>query len=199
MAETEGSQGSVLLVSAEAATTERFSAALVGLGKVVQASDHESAMAAIASNQELIAIVDDQLPALEIEGLLQAVGDPGRTILLVSEFQPGFLAAGGHIQIPRAVDGRKLADAVVRLIRWRREADEVGATNDRVAEMIRVIRRVRHDINNPLTSVMAETQLILMDPDDLSEEQKRGLETIETMAGRIRDLTQELHEITVTD
>jgi signal transduction histidine kinase len=185
-------------VSAEVAATEQISAALAGLGNFVQVSDHESAVAAIASDQAMIAIVDDRLPARDIENLLQA-GDPGRIILLVSEFQPGLLGAGGHIQIPRELDSHKLADAVVRLIRWRREADSVEATDVRVAEMIRVIRRVRHDINNPLTSVMAETQLILMDADDLSEEQKRGLETIEAMAGRIRDLTQELHEITVTD
>lgn len=48
------------------------------------------------------------------------------------------------------------------------------------------IARIRHDLNNPLTAAMAETQLLRMDLDD------EGLAVIETQLRRLRDLIAEL-------
>lgn len=48
------------------------------------------------------------------------------------------------------------------------------------------IARIRHDLNNPLTAAMAETQLMRMDSDD------QGLEVIEAQLRRMRDLIAEL-------
>jgi signal transduction histidine kinase len=48
------------------------------------------------------------------------------------------------------------------------------------------IARIRHDLNNPLTAAMAETQLMRMDSDD------QGLEVVETQLRRMRDLIAEL-------
>jgi len=48
------------------------------------------------------------------------------------------------------------------------------------------IARARHDINNPLTSAMAETQLLLMDVTE--GEAREGLETVQEQLRRIRDL-----------
>jgi signal transduction histidine kinase len=48
------------------------------------------------------------------------------------------------------------------------------------------ISRARHDINNPLTSGLAEAQLALMDVRDPAV--KEALETIEAQFRRIRDL-----------
>lgn len=56
--------------------------------------------------------------------------------------------------------------------------------------VLRHVARARHDINNPLTSALAETQLLLMDvePGELRE----SLETIQRQIRRIRDLVAEL-------
>jgi signal transduction histidine kinase len=48
------------------------------------------------------------------------------------------------------------------------------------------IARIRHDLNNPLTAAMAETQLLRMDLDE------EGLEVVETQLRRLRDLIAEL-------
>lgn len=60
---------------------------------------------------------------------------------------------------------------------------------DGLLELHRVlveISRARHDINNPLTSALAETQILLLDVPD--GEVREGLETVQTQLRRIRDL-----------
>jgi signal transduction histidine kinase len=64
-----------------------------------------------------------------------------------------------------------------------------GAEDALVLELRQVLVRIargRHDLNNPLTSAMAETQLALMDVQDAGIRQ--GLETVEEQLRRIRDL-----------
>lgn len=48
------------------------------------------------------------------------------------------------------------------------------------------VSRARHDINNPLTSAMAEVQLLLMDVEE--GEVREGLEIVQEQLRRIRDL-----------
>lgn len=49
------------------------------------------------------------------------------------------------------------------------------------------ISRARHDINNPLTSALAETQILLLDA-PAEGELRESLETVQTQLRRIRDL-----------
>ena len=48
------------------------------------------------------------------------------------------------------------------------------------------VARIRHDLNNPLTSALAEVQLLLFDADD--EEIRESLEVIQSQLRRMRDL-----------
>lgn len=61
--------------------------------------------------------------------------------------------------------------------------------------LLRAVARARHDINNPLTSALAEVQLLLMDhPGDGTDgELRESLLLVQTQLRRIRDLVQELH------
>ena len=77
------------------------------------------------------------------------------------------------------------------LSRWAEGADDAD-----VLELRYVLKRVargRHDLNNPLTSAMAETQLALMDATD--PELRAGLEMIEEQLRRIRDLVAALRAL----
>lgn len=56
--------------------------------------------------------------------------------------------------------------------------------------VLRFISRARHDINNPLTSGLAETQLLLMDVEE--GEIRESLEVIQDQLRRIRDLVAAL-------
>ena len=61
---------------------------------------------------------------------------------------------------------------------------------DEVADLI---TRVRHEINNPLTGVLGQAQLLLRE--DLSERARKRAETIEELAIRIRDIVAQLRQV----
>ncbi|OGU04356.1 MAG: hypothetical protein A2W29_05820 [Gemmatimonadetes bacterium RBG_16_66_8] len=53
------------------------------------------------------------------------------------------------------------------------------------------IRRLRHDLANPLAAIMAEVQLMLLNADRYDEETATSLREIEKLARRMRDLLQQ--------
>lgn len=59
--------------------------------------------------------------------------------------------------------------------------------------MLTRVARARHDLNNPLTSAMAEAQLALMEAQDPAI--REGLEVIEEQLRRIRDLIAALKAV----
>jgi len=59
--------------------------------------------------------------------------------------------------------------------------------NDVVEERI---RKLRHDLANPLAAVLAETQLMLLETESYDEETVTSLKEIEGLARRMRDLIQ---------
>ena len=56
-----------------------------------------------------------------------------------------------------------------------------------------LIARVRHEINNPLTGVLGQAQLLLRD--ELSEKARKRVLTIEDLALRLRDVVAELRMV----
>ena len=83
---------------------------------------------------------------------------------------------------------RKDADEKLRAL-----TAEYEAKMDEVADLI---TRVRHEINNPLTGVLGQAQLLLRE--DLSESAKKRAETIEALAIRIRDIVAQLRQVQKT-
>ena len=60
----------------------------------------------------------------------------------------------------------------------------------RIDEVQQVITRVRHEINNPLTGVLGQAQLLLRE--DLNDKARKRAETIEQLAVRLRDIVAQL-------
>lgn len=60
-------------------------------------------------------------------------------------------------------------------------------------EIADVIARVRHEINNPLTGVLGQAQLLLRE--ELSEPARKRVQIIEELAMRLRDVTAELRQV----
>ena len=54
------------------------------------------------------------------------------------------------------------------------------------------LRKLRHDLANPLAAVLAEAQLLLLNPDQLNAETVAGLKQIEALARRMRQILQDL-------
>lgn len=61
----------------------------------------------------------------------------------------------------------------------------VAEHETKLTEVADLVARVRHEINNPLTGVLGQAQLLLRE--ELSPAARRRVETIEQLAGRIRD------------
>ena len=53
------------------------------------------------------------------------------------------------------------------------------------------LRRLRHDLSNPLSALLAETQLLLLSEDTLDPETAAGLRRIEALSIRMRTLLRE--------
>jgi signal transduction histidine kinase len=67
---------------------------------------------------------------------------------------------------------------------------------ERLGAVVETAVTVNHEINNPLTAILGNVQLLLLKRDTLDEELQRKLETIEEAAMKIRDVTQKLLNLT---
>lgn len=52
----------------------------------------------------------------------------------------------------------------------------------------KVLAKLRHDLSNPLSAILAETQLLLLSPDKYDEETLAGLKQIEDLARKMRQM-----------
>jgi len=52
------------------------------------------------------------------------------------------------------------------------------------------MRKLRHDLSNPLAAILAETQLLLLGEDSLDKETVVSLRDIEALARRMREMLQ---------
>lgn len=63
-----------------------------------------------------------------------------------------------------------------------------GAMTDEPAERL---RRLRHDLSNPLSALLAEVQLLLLSEEAMDAELVAGLRRIEALSIRMRTLLRE--------
>ncbi len=63
----------------------------------------------------------------------------------------------------------------------------------RFDQMAELVARVRHEINNPLTGVLGQAQLLLRE--ELNEKTRKRVQTIEELAVRMRDTVAQLRQV----
>jgi len=71
--------------------------------------------------------------------------------------------------------------------------DLVAKYRLKLEETADLVARIRHEINNPLTGVLGQAQLLLRE--DLSERSRKRVQTIEDLAIRLRDIVAQLREV----
>jgi signal transduction histidine kinase len=124
------------------------------------------------------------LPLYEILQVIGACAEAGRG------WTPVLVAAGGEELLAFPLTASPPGPlAAVDLVR-----DPAGEGTAPPAALIAFaehVRLTRHAINNPLTVVLAETQLLLMDAD--APDLRRALESIESEVRRVRDLVASIH------
>jgi signal transduction histidine kinase len=54
------------------------------------------------------------------------------------------------------------------------------------------LAKLRHDLSNPLSAILAEAQLLLLAPEKYDEETLTGLKQIEDLARKMRQMLQSL-------
>ncbi len=62
-----------------------------------------------------------------------------------------------------------------------------------LTETAELVARVRHELNNPLTGVLGQAQLLLRE--DLSDRARKRAQTIEELAIRLRDVVAQLRKV----
>lgn len=71
-----------------------------------------------------------------------------------------------------------------------RDAEAARASHEREAALGRYMLEMRHGLNNALTSILGNSELLLLDPADLQPSMISQLGTIRTMALRIHETIQ---------
>jgi signal transduction histidine kinase len=92
-------------------------------------------------------------------------------------------------RLRRKVD--ELAEANRRLV----EAQERIVKNERLAAIGEVGLAIRHEINNPLGTIVGFADLLLMQPEHLPPDAQRKMDLIRRSALRIRDVLRRLEDV----
>jgi signal transduction histidine kinase len=95
---------------------------------------------------------------------------------------------GGRSQTGAVAEGYPDGEAAEEKLR--RQITDYETRIDDVAE---VVARVRHEINNPLTGVLGQAQLLLRE--ELNEKTRKRVQTIEELAIRLRDIVGQLRQV----
>ncbi len=186
----------VLLVSSDVERRAKVAQALADQCEVLEAADVSSAIDELSLGRPLVVLIDGDLPHAQVTALLGSITDPERAVLWGGEFRLELLDYGAFIQIPDTVSDHVLAAAVARLADVQRAKAALKRQREhasRFDRMLATVEAVRHEVNSPLTAIIAETELLLMEVDQLTAEQRSSLETIEAMTQRVRQLVSRLH------
>lgn len=68
-------------------------------------------------------------------------------------------------------------------------------SDERINEIIALVRRIRHDANNPITAALGHVQLLLDDPAVTDPEVKESLQIVESELRRLTDILKRLGDI----
>jgi signal transduction histidine kinase len=70
-------------------------------------------------------------------------------------------------------------------------------SDDRLAGMVELVRRVRHDANNPITAALGHVQLLLDDPAVQDPEVLESLQVVESELRRLIEILKQLNAVRV--
>lgn len=141
-----------------------------------------------------------------VASLLQVLDPADKPVLLVrkekqgveeaSKTQPGIRVLKqqeGWLEALVLVSSEilRLGEATVRA----RRAEEAGNTLQRQATLGQYMLEERHTLNNSLTSVLGNSELLLLEPSSFSASARSQIETIRNMAVRIHEILQRFSSI----
>ena len=63
----------------------------------------------------------------------------------------------------------------------------------KLEQIVELVARIRHEINNPLTGVLGQAQLLLRE--ELNDRARKRAQSIEDLALRLKDIVAQLREV----
>ena len=66
---------------------------------------------------------------------------------------------------------------------------------NRYKQFVELVRRVRHDANNPITAALGHVQLLLDDPAVTDDEVRESLKIVESELRRLTEILRKLNEV----
>jgi signal transduction histidine kinase len=78
----------------------------------------------------------------------------------------------------------------VEAVRLARQAERTAAKNENHATLGRYMLEMKHSVNNALTSMLGNAELLLLEPGQLSSQSLAQIKTIHSMALRINEVMQ---------
>lgn len=147
------------------------------------------------------AVRPEVLPAV-----CKALEPAGNPVLLVEDGKPSTKKArqmlpGVNVlqQQPGWLDALVLLSTEIlrhtQTIARAHRAEQAGKSLERQAALGRYMLDVRHTLNNALTSVMGNSELLLLEPESLSTGSRSQIETIRNMAVRMHEILQRFSSI----
>jgi signal transduction histidine kinase len=136
------------------------------------------------------------LPPSAIAASLLALESVGKPVFVLAETTPrDYLKNSQVTLLPHAANWTEtcvlLGAAVLRrqdAMRRAERAEQSAAAAEHQATLGRYMLEVRHTLNNALTSVLGNSELLLLDPAEMTPGQLTQLETIRTMAVRVHEI-----------
>jgi signal transduction histidine kinase len=135
------------------------------------------------------ATVLDKLEAAGAPALF--VSPDGKVLRAVRASYPRVLALPQHdgwldAVVLIAAESLRRVEATARAQR----AEQAASIRERDATLGRYMLEMRHAFNNALTSVLGNSELLLLEPGSLSAQAREQVDTIHTMALRLREIMQ---------
>jgi signal transduction histidine kinase len=150
-----------------------------------------------ASLQDFDLALVGGLTAEAVHSVVDELKLTGKPVILVSPFNGHSPRGANIVVLPEIAEWPDLLFTLAQQILQREQAgDELGklqALNSelqRHASLGRYMLEVRHNLNNALTSVLGNSDLILLDAPDLPASMRTQVETIRNMGMRMNEIMQ---------
>jgi len=132
-----------------------------------------------------------------VESVLDILRAAGKPVLYVSRSNGNSPKLSGVVHIPEIEDWPEFAVTVGKQILEREwiaadlaKISEAKIQLEREASLGRYILEMRHNLNNALTSILGNSELMLLDPESLSPSLRVQVETIRNMGMRMNEIMQ---------
>src|SRR5205823_7685266 len=159
---------------------------------VLMQSDSDFQNAADFDVAVLIRIAPENAPAI-----LTALKLTAKPLIIIGSLNCQTHHPMNQTVLPEVVDWPELVVVVAQQILQRERASkdldrvqELNAELEREASLGRYMLEVRHNLNNALTSVLGNSDLILLDPEQLPASLRSQVETIRNMGMRMNEIMQ---------